>query len=69
MSHQRENAAKTKDSQRVKHRYYGEALTSFSAWKKRSIKKGERKPTRGERKIRKPQQFKVGVDAGSDGKQ
>ena len=48
-------------------------MMSFSTWKRRSSKKGKRKPARGERGIRKPPtvqvQSEVDVDVGSDGKQ
>ena len=61
---QRENAAKTKDSRGVKPRYYGEALTHddiIQRMEEEEQQKGKRKPARGERGMRKPQQFKYRV--------
>ena len=67
---------KTKDSRRVKPRYYGEALTRddvIQRMEEEEQQKREKKASKGRKKKEKPptvqDQSEVDVDAGSDGKQ
>ena len=73
---QRENAAKTKDSRRVKPWYNGEALTCddvIQHMEEEEQQKREKKASKGRKRNKKTStvqvQSEVDVDAGSDGKQ